>query len=116
MSACESLPSKWCKRTRPQVLHNARFCFKLADTCGLDTAVLCSLAGVHAIDLTNCLWVRDEGLQALAGVHTIELRDCENIGDEGVKALAGVHTIGLRGCGKITDEGVKACRACIPST
>mmetsp|Transcript_9082 Transcript_9082/g.10082 ORF Transcript_9082/g.10082 Transcript_9082/m.10082 type:complete len:368 (-) Transcript_9082:153-1256(-) len=84
---------------------------------------------VQYIDLTNCKYITDEGIQALARVHTIGLNRCNLVTDEGIKALKGlhaihlhempvtdrgiealnhVHTIQLSCCSNVTDEGIKA--------
>jgi hypothetical protein len=49
--------------------------------------------------------ITDAGIKHLAGVHEINLGDCLKISDEGLKHIAGVHTITLADC-NVTDKGM----------
>lgn len=70
-------------------------------------------AGIHTLDLQNCL-VSDAALSQIPcpQLRTILLRGCHSITSEGVRALASscpsLQVVDLTGCSRVTDQGVLA--------
>ena len=66
------------------------------------------LAGLKALNMSQCTGITNASLAHLAGIHTLYTNGCTGITDAGLAHLAGIHTLCMYGCNAVSIAAARA--------